>query len=75
MLTQTIRKPIQEPTSIAAARSGTFLHSTHLHPPHFFGLQGVEMCQAWADVCSFIMAVPIACSAFRDMRREKQETI
>ena len=74
MLTQTIRKPIRA-NLIAAARSGLFFIPLIFILPHFFGLQGVEMCQAWADVCSFIMAVPIACSAFRDMRREKQATI
>ena len=41
--------------------------------PYFFGLLGVEMCQMWADCCSFAVAVPIAWSAFRDMRREKME--
>lgn len=70
MLTQTIRKPIRA-NLVAAARSGLFFIPLIFVLPHFFGLLGVEMCQAWADVCSFTMAVPIAWSAFRDMRREK----
>ena len=70
MLTQTIRKPIRA-NLVAAARSGLFFIPLICILPHFFGLLGVEMCQAWADVCSFLMAVPIACSAFSDMRREK----
>ena len=70
MLTQTIRKPIRA-NLVAAARSGLFFIPLIFILPHFFGLLGVEMCQAWADVCSFLMAVPIAYSAFRDMQREK----
>ena len=68
MLMQTIRKPIRA-NLVAAARSGLFFLPLIFVLPHFFGLLGVEMCQAWADVCSFLMAVPIAWSAFRDMRR------
>lgn len=71
---QTIRKPIRA-NLVAAARSGFFFIPLIFILPHFFGLLGVEMCQACADVCSFIMAVPIAWSAFRDMRREKHTNI
>lgn len=70
MLMQTIRKPVRA-NLVAAARSGLFFIPLIFILPHFFGLLGVEMCQAWADVCSFSMAVPIAWSAFSDMRREK----
>ena len=72
MLMQTIRKPIRA-NLVAAARSGLFFIPLIFILPHFFGLLGVEMCQAWADVCSFLMAIPIAWSAFRDMRREKSK--
>ena len=68
MLMQTIRKPIRA-NIVAAARSGLFFIPLIFILPHFFGLLGVEMCQAWADVCSFLVAVPIAWSAFRDMSR------
>lgn len=70
MLLQTIRKPIRA-NIVAAARSGLFFIPFILILPHFFGLLGVEMCQAWADVCSFAISVPIALSAFADMRRMK----
>ena len=71
MLMQTIRKPIRA-NLVAAARSGLFFIPLIFVLPHFFGLLGVEMCQAWADVCSFLMAIPIAMSAFRDMRLLKK---
>ena len=56
-----------------AARSGLFFIPLIFILPYFFGLLGVEMCQMWADCCSFAVAVPIAWSAFRDMRREQME--
>ena len=68
MLMQTIRKPVRA-NLVAAARSGLFFIPLIFILPHLFGLLGVEMCQACADVCSFSMAVPIAWSAFRDMRK------
>lgn len=71
MLLQTIRKPVRA-NLVAAARSGLFFIPLIFILPHFFGLLGVEMCQAWADVCSFSLSVPIAWSAFRDMRRAKK---
>lgn len=70
MLLQTIRKPIRA-NLVAAARSGLFFIPLIYILPHFFGLMGVEMCQACADVCAFALSVPIAWSAFRDMRRMK----
>lgn len=72
MLTQTIRKPIRA-NLVAAARSGLFFIPLIIILPHCFGLLGVEMCQACADVCSFALAAPIAWSAFRDMKKEQAE--
>lgn len=71
MLMQTIRKPVRA-NIVAAARSGLFFIPLIFILPHFFGLLGVEMCQAWADICSFLVAVPIAWSAFRDMKFQKR---
>lgn len=72
MLMQTIRKPVRA-NIVAAARSGLFFIPLIFILPYFFGLLGVQMCQMWADCCSFAVAVPIAWSAFRDMRREQME--
>ena len=67
MLMQTIRKPIRA-NLVAAARSGLFFIPLIFILPHFWGLLGVEMCQAWADVCSFSLAVPVAWSAFKEFK-------
>lgn len=72
MLLQTIRKPIRA-NLVAAARSGMFFIPLIMLLPRLFGLLGVEMCQAWADVCSFALSIPVAWSAFRDMRRTETE--
>ena len=67
MLLQTIRKPIRA-NILAAARSGLFFIPLVAILPRFFGLFGLEICQAVADVCSFAITLPIAWSAFRDMK-------
>ena len=69
MMMQTIRKPVRA-NLVAAARSGLFFIPHIFILPHFFGLLGVEMCQAWSDVCAFSLSLPIAFSAFRDMRAQ-----
>lgn len=68
MLTQTTRKPIRA-NLVAAARSGLFFIPCVLILPAFFGLLGVEMAQAWADVLAFILSVVVARTAFNDMLR------
>lgn len=70
MLMQTIRKPIRA-NLVAAARSGLFFIPLVWLLPQFWGLLGVEMCQAVSDVCSFCICVPIAWSAFREMKSSK----
>ncbi len=67
MLLQTIRKPLRA-NIVAASRSGLFFIPLIIILPRMFGLSGVEVCQAAADLCAFSLSVPIAWSAFRDMR-------
>lgn len=68
MLLQTIRKPIRA-NILAAARSGLFFIPLIILMPHFMGLLGVETAQTVADVCAFAITIPIAWSAFNDMRK------
>lgn len=58
MLTQTCRKPVAA-NLLASARSGLFFVPLILLLPPFFGLMGVEMCQAVSDICSFTLSVPV----------------
>lgn len=71
MLMQTIRKPVSA-NIVAAARSGLFFIPLIIVLPIFFGLKGVEMCQAFSDICAFALSAPIAHHAFRQMRRLQQ---
>ncbi len=68
MLMQTIRKPVSA-NLVAAARNGLFFIPLIMILPHFFGLSGVEMCQAMSDLCAFSLSVPIAWNAFKQMRK------
>lgn len=67
MLMQTTRKPWRA-NILASARSGLFFIPLIILLPRHYGLLGVEMCQAWADAFSFIMATIIAWTAFRELR-------
>ncbi|KGI59439.1 MATE efflux family protein [Prevotella sp. DNF00663] len=65
MLTQTCRKPLRA-NILAAARQGLFFVPLILMLPFFFGLKGVEMCQAWSDACSFLITVPVMIYTYRE---------
>lgn len=54
----------------SSARNGIFFIPLILTLPHFFGLAGVEMTQAWADVLAFLLAVPMAWSELRYMKED-----
>ena len=67
MMLQSAGKGVK--ASIASAsRNGTFLLPLLLILPRIFGLAGVEMAQAWADVCAFMLAIPLAVSELKKMK-------
>lgn len=69
MLLQTIRIPGRA-LVLSSARQGLFYIPLILLLPHFLGLQGVEMCQATADFCSFILAIPLTVPVLKRMRKD-----
>ena len=69
MLAQTCRKPWRA-NILAAARQGLFFIPLIFILPSYFGLLGVEMCQAVSDVLSFTLTVPIVIYTFREFSRE-----
>ena len=69
MLAQTCRKPWRA-NFLAAARQGLFFIPLIFILPSYFGLLGVEMCQAVSDVLSFTLTVPIVIYTFREFTRE-----
>lgn len=70
MMLQTIRKPVKA-TIISSARQGLFFIPLIFILPHYLGLQGVEMCQAVADLLTFILAIPLTCSVLNEMKRKQ----
>ena len=66
MLLQTIRKTLPA-TILSMCRQGLFFLPILYIAPRFLGLQGVEMTQAMADVCTFLLAIPIAIRVYRKL--------
>ena len=52
----------------SAARNGIFFIPLILILPQIFGLLGVEMTQAVADVLAMLLTVPIAASELKKMK-------
>lgn len=67
MMMQTCRKTIRA-NILAASRQGLFFIPLIFVLPYFYGLFGVEFCQAVSDVISLIVTIPIVWSAFKEMR-------
>ncbi len=66
MMMQTINRPWQA-NLMASARRGLFFIPLIILLPFFFGLKGVEMCQAVSDVFTLLLAMPLVASVFRRM--------
>lgn len=59
MLFQNIRMTFRS-TLLSIGRQGLFFIPALLILPSFLGLKGVEMAQAVADLCTFLLAIPFA---------------
>ena len=68
MMLQTIRKSVRA-TILSSARQGLFFIPLIFILPHFFGLQGVEMCQAVSDMLTFLLAIPLTGSVLLKMKK------
>ena len=69
MMLQTIRKPVRA-VLLSSARQGLFFIPFILLLPYFLGLQGVEMCQAVSDLCSFLLAIPLTVPVLKSFRQD-----
>ena len=70
MMLQSMGKGVKASIT-SSARNGIFFIPLILILPHFFGLAGVEMTQAWADVLTFLLAVPMAYSELKHMKTDR----
>ncbi len=64
MMLQSIGKGVKASIT-ASARNGIFFIPLIFILPQIFGVLGVEMTQAWADICSLMVTVPLAFSELR----------
>ena len=67
MMLQSIGKGVKASIT-SAARNGIFFIPLILILPRLFGLFGVEITQAAADVCAFALTVPMAASELKNMK-------
>ena len=70
MLLQTIRQP-RRAVILSSSRQGLFFIPLILILPYFLQLQGVEMCQAAADLCSFLLALPLTIPVLKSLRVDR----
>lgn len=70
MLLQTIRQP-KRAVILASSRQGLFFIPLILLLPCLLGLQGVEMCQAASDLCSFLLALPLTIPVLKSLRTDR----
>ena len=68
MALQTVRYSVRA-TVLASSRQGLFFIPALFLLNHFFGLSGLEACQAVADLCTFLLALPLMLSVLRKWKR------
>lgn len=68
MMLQSIGKGLKA-SIVASARQGIFFLPLIVILPRFFGLVGVEVCQAVSDFCALTVSIPLGVSVIREMRR------
>ena len=72
MLFQNIRMTFRS-TLLSIGRQGLFFIPAIIVLPRLFGLHGVEMAQAVADVCTFLLSIPFAVWITRKLGRMASE--
>lgn len=72
MMLQTIGKSFRA-SLLARSRQGLFFIPAVLLLPALIGIQGVEIAQPIADVCSFVLAIPLQLSVLHEMTVKQRE--
>ena len=70
MMLQSIGKGLKA-SIVASARQGIFFLPLIAILPKFFGLVGVEACQAVSDVFALTVSIPLGISVINEMRRDE----
>ena len=71
MMLQSIGKGLKA-SIVASARQGIFFLPLIAILPYFFGLIGVEACQAVSDLFALTVSIPLGVSVIREMRQEEK---
>jgi len=71
MYLQSIGKAMKA-SIVSASRQGLFFLPLIWILPFFFGLTGVEITQMIADICSFVLSVPLGISVLKEMKKMEQ---
>ena len=71
MMLQSIGRGVKASIT-SAARNGIFFIPLILILPRIFGIFGVEITQACADVLALMLTIPLAVSEVRDMKEDKE---
>ena len=69
MMLQSMGKGVKA-SVMASARNGLFFIPLILILPRLLQITGVEMTQAVSDICSFALAIPIAASELKKMKKQ-----
>ncbi len=69
MFLQTIGKS-GKASILSLSRQGLFFLPAIFILPRFFGIMGVQISQPVADICSFLIAIPLGISTLRELRSE-----
>ncbi len=72
MMLQSVGKGLKA-SIVASARQGLCFIPLIMILPYFFGLFGVEICQAVSDVLTLVISVPIGMSVIKEMQKVKKE--
>lgn len=74
MLLQTIGKAVKA-SIVAMSRQFLFLIPALFLLGNLWGLFGIQICQAVADLCAFILAVPLSMSVIREMKENSKNPV
>ncbi|MBE6311899.1 MAG: MATE family efflux transporter [Bacteroidales bacterium] len=72
MMLQTLRKSVRA-TILAAARQGLFFIPGIILLPRFFGLAGVESCQAISDLFTFAITAPLVWGVLKELNKSGKD--
>ncbi len=70
MMLQSIGKAVKA-SIVAAGRQGLFFLPLILVLPNLCGVFGVQLCQPIADVCAFLLSIPMGISTLKEMKRQE----